>query len=111
MDAELLMVIIGAATALVGGYYVARSSHETEPVRGDQTQHALHYVAAAATTGLPAAFWFALLVTIFTPANIFDAFVKYAVFSLLLILAALAALAVTEPEPAPASSNELPPPD
>ena len=110
MQADLLMVIIGLGVALFGGYYVARKADAVEPVRGSGLPQALHYIASAATAGLPAAFWFALFVTILTSDNILDEFAKYAVANLVVIIAALAALAVIEPD-APATTRELPPPD
>ncbi len=111
MDNTQWMLLIGAGVAIIGGYFVARQSHESLPVRGGAVAEAMHYIVCAMMAGIPAAFWFVLVVTIFTADNLFADFVRLAIGALIVILAALLGYALSEPDPAPADPNTLPPLD
>jgi hypothetical protein len=80
------MVLIGVATALVGGYFVARQSNKFQPVRGGAPAQAAHYLASAGMAGIPAALLVALVLTIFTPDKILGDFVKYVLVTLAVVV-------------------------
>ena len=95
------MVLIGAATALVGGYFVARQSNKFLPVRGSVIAQAAHYLASAGMAGIPAALLAALALTIFAGENILGDFVKYALITLAVVVASLLVYAAVEPDSGP----------
>lgn len=100
MDSTTLMVVIGLIAAVIGGYFVARKSHELEKVRGGVVAQAFHYLASAGMSGIPAALLVALIATIFTPDKILGEFVKYAILNLVVVFGALLIYGVVEPDPA-----------
>jgi hypothetical protein len=110
MDSATLMVVVGLAAAVIGGFFVARQSNEFEAVRGGVVAQVLHYIASAGMAGIPAALLVMLVVTIFTPDNLFDDFVKYAIVNVAVVFGALLIYAVFEPDPEVQEST-LPPLD
>ncbi len=94
------MVLIGAATALMGGYVVAQQSSRFLPVRGGAVAQAAHYLASAGMAGIPAALLAALVLTIFAGENILGDFVKYALVTLAVVVVSLLIYAVVEPDTA-----------
>lgn len=95
------MVLIGVATALIGGYFVARRSIKFLPVRGGAVARAAHYLASAGMAGIPAALLVALVLTIFAGENILGDFVKYALITLAVVVVSLLIYAAVEPDAAP----------
>ena len=96
MDNTLLMIIVGLATAVIGGYLVARESEAQEPIRAGLPAKIGHFIACAGMSGIPAALLVALAVTLFTPDNLLDEFVSYALLSLGVVIIGLLACAALE---------------
>ncbi|MBN1285592.1 MAG: hypothetical protein JXB47_09350 [Anaerolineae bacterium] len=91
-----LVVVVG----LAGGHFVERKSKELAPVRGGQFAALCHRVVCMVMAALPAAFWFALVVSLHPDYNLFEDFVKIALAGLAVMLAALLGYAVAEPDAA-----------